>query len=51
VLRRFEHRVKGSKLGLRLRPVARAVDRRLLRCVHSLLSKRVHRRVAEPEGS
>jgi hypothetical protein len=50
VLRRLEYRLKRSKSGLRLRPTARAVDRRLLRGVHRLLSRRMHRSVAKPEG-
>jgi hypothetical protein len=51
VLRRLEYRLKRSKFGLRLRPTARAVDRRLLRWVHRLLSKPMHRPVAKPEGT
>jgi len=51
VLRRLERRPHGSKIAARLRPAAGAVDRRLLRCVHRLLSRRMHRRVAKPEGA
>lgn len=51
VLRRLEQRPKGSQTAARLRPVAEAVDRRLLRCVHRLLSKWMHRRVAKPDGA
>jgi hypothetical protein len=51
VLRRLENRLKTSRIGLRLRPVARAVDRLLLRCVHHLLFKRMHPTVAKPDGA